>query len=120
MLVTAVDFLKKSVDNKEIAEDADAALGGFGIASEGYDIIVALTDGAENVEFNGGFERGGALVGLEIFKDDAWRQWCGRSGIRVHDGISSIRDFAGWVLDRTSINQFGLANRGAKGCAVSH
>ena len=71
MVIVAVFLGEDLVNAKEVAENAHAALGGFGVVGDGGDIVVSLADGAEDIELDGSLDGSGSLVGLDHVKDKA-------------------------------------------------
>jgi hypothetical protein len=71
MPIVAVFLGKDAVDDEEIAKDADAALRGRALTSDGGYVARPVADGAEDVKVDGGFESRGALMGLHHVEDKA-------------------------------------------------
>jgi hypothetical protein len=62
-------FAEKLRDGQIVAEYADAALGGLHARGEFRRRVVAFADGREDVEFDGGFQGRGLLIGRERLKN---------------------------------------------------
>ena len=88
--VLAVAFGDEAGDGKRVAENTDAALGYAALLGDGGGGLVAVGEGSENVEFDGGAEGGGALVSGEGVSDE------GGVGFR-HISSLSLRRRLNWA-----------------------
>ena len=71
VVVVTVLFGEDTADAEEVAEDANAALGGGGVLGDGGYVVMAPADGAEDIELDSGLESGGVLIGRGQFEDKA-------------------------------------------------
>jgi hypothetical protein len=95
--VGAILLGQHSANNEEVAENASASLGCGTFPGKGRHVSRSFTDGSEQVEIDGGFQGGGALMGLEHLEDQRWGQRSFISFHWVHTAIfSPPRRFAVW------------------------
>jgi hypothetical protein len=105
MAVRPVLFHQQSPDGEEVAQDPDTALGGGASLRQRRYISRPFANRAKQVQFDGGTQRRGALVGLKKFENECGRRpGCGLilgshkcSGLRiiqqpsVHPSAARIR-----------------------------